>query len=214
MSDGVIQEQASRLDQLKAQGADGYDPVRFCYLSSLAQRLQARPRVNQNVADRLTGAIDEFETRFTESQTRARKPQAEAQDSTPDPTGPTPLAALLHVLRTPDETTSADEAFAVDSWPEPTTLPGTPGSPADAVAPPRRELKALGELRALQARQTIEQLIEDAIARTPADAGPMNPHRLVTRALKQMRALSPEYARHFAGYVDTLLWLEYVGKKA
>lgn len=208
MNDGVIQEQARRLDQLKAQGADGYDPVRFCYLAALTQRLQARPRVSQNVADRLTGAIDEFETRFTESQTRARKPQAEAQDSTPDPTGPTPLAALLHVLRAPDETASADEIPAGGSWQVPVPVGSL------AVAPPRRELKALGELRALQARQTIEQLIEDAIARTPADAGPMNPHRLVTRALKQMRALSPEYARHFAGYVDTLLWLEYVGKKA
>ena len=41
----------------------------------------------------------------------------------------------------------------------------------------------------------------------------MNAHRLVSRALKEMQTLSPEYLDRFARYTDTLLALERLAKR-
>lgn len=206
MTDAIGYDHARRLERLKADGAERYDPVQFCYLASLTRRLQARSRTGGNTADRLNRALDEFEARFAEARRCAPEPTAA-------PAHTSPLGALLQALQEVDGAADpgAEGLPAHGPWQVP--VAATPAS-APAIAPPRRELKALSELRAQQARQAMDQLIDEAIARTPEDAGPMNPHRLVTRAIRQMRALSPAYAHHFAGYVDTLLWLERMGKKA
>lgn len=47
-----------------------------------------------------------------------------------------------------------------------------------------------------------------AVARGPANAGPLNSERLVLRSLAMMRALSPDYLRHFLTQVDALLVLD------
>ena len=49
---------------------------------------------------------------------------------------------------------------------------------------------------------------EQAIARTPANAGPLNSHALVLRSLAQMRELSTDYLRRFLVHAETLQWLE------
>ncbi len=50
--------------------------------------------------------------------------------------------------------------------------------------------------------------VEDAIARKPANAGPLNSHVLVLQALGMMQTLSPEYLRRFLAHVEALQWLE------
>lgn len=220
MTDAIVHDHAGRLERLKAEGAEHFDPVQFCYLASLTRRLQDRPRISERTADRLSRTLDEFEARFAEARSNTREVLADAPDepgddvdSTVAPVSTSPLAALLLALRETDEAVSP----GADGMPSDVTLQvpvAAISGPPPALDPPRRELKALSELRAMQARQALDQLIDEAIARTPADAGPMNPHRLVTRAIKQMRALSPAYAHHFAGYIDTLLWLERMGRKA
>ena len=40
------------------------------------------------------------------------------------------------------------------------------------------------------------------------NAGPLNSHHLVHRALLLMRELSPEYLNRFMSYVDSLLWID------
>ena len=47
-----------------------------------------------------------------------------------------------------------------------------------------------------------------AVARGPAQAGPLNSHALVLRSLERLRELSPAYLRRFLGHVQTLQWLE------
>lgn len=49
---------------------------------------------------------------------------------------------------------------------------------------------------------------EQALARTPANAGPLNSHALVLRSLAQMRELSTDYLRRFLVQAETLQWLE------
>jgi len=54
---------------------------------------------------------------------------------------------------------------------------------------------------------------EQAIARTPANAGPLNSHALVLRSLAQMRELSTDYLRRFLVQAETLQWLEKAREK-
>ena len=67
--------------------------------------------------------------------------------------------------------------------------------------------------RADQGTHALQARIRQAIESTPKDAGPMNAHRLVSRAIAEMQSLSPEYLERFARYTDTLLALERLAKK-
>lgn len=53
-----------------------------------------------------------------------------------------------------------------------------------------------------------EAQVEQATQQAPANAGPLNPHRLVLRTLGMMRELSPEYLQQFLSQLDALQWLE------
>ena len=46
-----------------------------------------------------------------------------------------------------------------------------------------------------------------ALNQAPKNAGPINSHMLVLRALTLMRDISPDYLNRFTSYVDTLLAL-------
>lgn len=72
------------------------------------------------------------------------------------------------------------------------------------------------ELRSAQRfRQTWERLgaevqVQQAQARAPVNAGPLNPQRLMIDTLARMGELSPHYLRRFLAHAETLLWLEQV----
>jgi hypothetical protein len=61
--------------------------------------------------------------------------------------------------------------------------------------------------RAWDRGRTLDQ-VEQALARKPASAGPINSHALVLRSLEVMRELSPDYLRRFLVHVETLQWLD------
>lgn len=89
-------------------------------------------------------------------------------------------------------------------------LPSTAGlSAATAPAEPA-ELKSLQRDRAAWARLSVEQELQRALAQVPANPGPLNPHLLVLRSLRQLQALSPAYLARFVSQVETLIWLERV----
>ena len=104
-----------------------------------------------------------------------------------------PLAELTAYIR------RAREAAA-----EP-LLPGEVHDPEE-LASVRRFRRAWGSQRALAK-------FDEALARAPANAGPLNSHALVLRSLALMREASPEYLRRFLVYVETLQWLEGVETK-
>jgi hypothetical protein len=76
----------------------------------------------------------------------------------------------------------------------------------DGEAP--MELKALAPIREAQARQQLAARIQHAITHVPGDAGPLNAHRQVARALAALQDISPEYLEHLVTYLDDLMVLE------
>ena len=111
-------------------------------------------------------------------------PAAPAQQPRP----PSPLARLTDSLR------AAQAARLAPA-------PGEPPPDPDELASARRFRAAWDSSRVLAQ-------VERAIARKPAQAGPLNSHMLVVHSLAMMRALSTDYLRHFLVHVETLQWLE------
>ena len=70
------------------------------------------------------------------------------------------------------------------------------------------ELQSLKAAREAMKYFHIDKSIERAIEDFPKNAGPHNPHMLAITSLMNMRDLSPQYLRRFAGYIETVLWLE------
>ena len=70
------------------------------------------------------------------------------------------------------------------------------------------ELHSLKTARESMKYFNIDKSIERAIEDFPENAGPHNPHMLAITSLMNMRDLSPQYLRRFAGYIETVLWLE------
>ena len=63
-------------------------------------------------------------------------------------------------------------------------------------------------------RLSADQRLAQSRASLPENAGPLNSHHLVHRALTLMRQLSPDYLERFVGYVDALQWLEQADEAA
>lgn len=70
------------------------------------------------------------------------------------------------------------------------------------------ELASGRQLRRSQEKSSARQRVRRAISDCPEGAGPLNPQRLVIRALTTMETLSPDYTNRFMAYVDTLLYLQ------
>ncbi len=87
----------------------------------------------------------------------------------------------------------------------------TPTEPSRPASSATNELKALRLVRDTWAKQSNEQRVTQALDNVPADAGPLNSHKLVTRSLATMRDISPAYLNRFVAYVEALLWLEQAG---
>jgi hypothetical protein len=70
------------------------------------------------------------------------------------------------------------------------------------------ELQALDFFRHTWARLAVHRSMNQSLAKTPKNAGPLNSHRLVLRSLEVMREVSPAYLNRFVTYVDALLVLD------
>jgi hypothetical protein len=86
-----------------------------------------------------------------------------------------------------------------------------PAGIASAVAAGQdgvRDLKAIRQFRDAWARRVVDKAIAQAVEDAPENAGPLNAHGLVIRAIMTMREISPAYLNRFVSSIDTLLWLE------
>lgn len=169
----------ARIEALRVVAAR-VDPVRLKYLEALAARLagQADP-VRALLCDKLAAAVAQCEQRCAAQPIEPRK-KARAVACTP-------LAELNRQIRaaTPRGNAADPHSAAV----------------SDELAGARRFRRAwLGS-------RTQEQ-VQQAARRKPANAGPLNSHALVLESLAMMSRLSPDYLRHFVGYVQALQRLE------
>jgi hypothetical protein len=82
--------------------------------------------------------------------------------------------------------------------------------PGDSDA--RTDLSSVRRFREAWQRITAEDQVTLAVERGPANAGPLNSHRLVLRTLALLSDLSPDYLHCFLSQVETLQWLEQAGQ--
>ena len=122
--------------------------------------------------------------------------------STPASAPASALSALLAHIARHDH--AAGEATP---GPRAAAAAGGPG-----VVPAPRELKAVRDYRSTWSRLSVEQRVNQALARVPVNAGPLNTQRLVHQALKLLRDISPAYMHRLVTQVEALLWLEAVGQ--
>jgi hypothetical protein len=172
------------LEALRSAGASGLDPARFRYLEALSQRIAGQTEAVQKLLrDKMQAALAEYAKRFAGSQAAAleNKPRMLA-------VSPAPLAQLNAYIRS--TATARGESAA----------PGEP-PPADELASARRFRSAWHQTRA-------DEQVRQAVARKPANAGPLNSHVLVLQSLAMLQELSPAYLRRFVVQVEALQWLE------
>ncbi len=127
----------------------------------------------------------------------------------PNPSSPpSPLAGLLaHFAQ---HSMQADESDALS-----TGLTGLTGLTGSRTAlPGHRELRAVRDYRSTWSRLSVEQRVNQALARVPHNAGPLNTQRLVHQALTVLRDASPAYLHRLVMQVEALLWLEQLGQGA
>lgn len=240
MADTALSAIHQQLAALREQGAHRYAPARFRYLEAQSERLAKLARVSPSPLARLRASLTGFQEDFQRegAQLDAQLAEHGLTDSFAALREQGDLKALLRHLRS-RQTSQAPSAFTAlqESYTssqdaqeeEPDSDPviallrqqeqrvlashgvETPNAPVTDGRP--RELKALRQVRAKQHSQRKRQRIEQAIHQTPSDAGPLNSHRLVSRALETLRDLSPAYLDHLVTQVDTLMWLEKLAKQ-
>ncbi|MBS1157762.1 MAG: hypothetical protein H6R15_181 [Proteobacteria bacterium] len=207
------------IDALRQRGEDRFDPVRFRYIEALARRAADRSAAVQHlIADKLTKALDDY---------RERQQQARelAGNALLDNAGEFPAAAddlqlcyaagdfrgvqrRIAGLAAKGRNSALAELLAEIGQDTPAAPAGIPALGASQVIQAPGELKALSYFRSTWSQLNVEQQLAQALAQAPANAGPLNSHRLALQALTQMRDISPDYLKHFMSYIDTLFWLD------
>lgn len=175
-----------RLQALQEDGAPGQDPVGWHYLQTLASRSTAQSGSAQALLqNRLHQALDDFEVRLQDAPARPAATKAT----------PSPLAQLLQEMR-----------------PAPEAALAAPGPGVAASLRPssglRTENPRVQQFRRQLRKISVQKQVRQAIAQAPQNAGPINSHMLVLRALGLMQDISPDYLNRFMTYIDTLLCLD------
>lgn len=204
----------AELAALQHAGAATRDPIGFEHLRLMVQRLAGQPEaVQQVMAERVEAGLVRAQMRL-QAQAQA---QIQAQDQAqkkppPSKPQPGPLAALpSHAAWRHGDMATLSAATA--AW-RPGTGTGTGTTArAPATSVPRRELHSVDRFRESWAQVAAEAQVKQALGRAPDNAGPLNSHVLVLRALEALQALSPEHLRAMLTQFDALLWLEQATQK-
>ncbi len=187
----------------RAQGAQHVAPLRFAFLEAMLRRTEGRTGATRRVLDGKLAAL--IATYGALVDAAPATPPAKARSREPSPTPVhSALADLAHRLARPGA--APDTGAVVDGGVAP------PGGKVSDAAPPRAQAAAtepatLAYFRKTWSRLSADSRLSPSQARVPENAGPLNSHHLVHRALNEMRSLSPDYLLHFLAHVDTLMWL-------
>jgi hypothetical protein len=156
------------------------DAVGWHYIETLAQRSQAQSGPAQALLqDKLLHTLQDLEQRLASA---PAKPDRASMD------GPSALAQLLQEMAPP--ALPAQEALAASRL------------------EPQRESPRVRQFRKQLRQISVQKRVSKAIAQAPHNAGPINSHMLVLRALGLMRDISPDYLNRFMTHADTLLCLQ------
>jgi hypothetical protein len=195
-----MRDALSQLAQWRAQGADRHDPVRFAFLDALATRTQAQRGAARALLDaRLEALIADYRIAVAEAKPTTRKATQAVSIASP-------LSELLDALRAGPHasqpttlTASRTRSQKKDGVAQP-----EPSAASNAVFP---QMPALDEFQRLWEEVRAARQLRQSLEPAPEDAGPLNSHMLVHRALALMHDTAPGYLQHFLGYVDALSWM-------
>ncbi len=176
----------------RARGAGRFDPVRLHFIETLAKRTAVQSGEARRLLDeRLRQLLSAYGEDFGKA-----VPEAVAAAAQPLPRGA--LAELVeHIAR---QSPLPEAPASSGAAPTRATMANSAAAPA--------ELKTMRYFRGTWSRLSADRRLTQSLAKMPENAGPLNSHHLVHRALILMRDLSPEYLNRFMTYVDTLLWVE------
>ena len=173
-------EVADALAALREEGADRLDPLGFHFIETLARRVVASDgALHQSLMTKLAQAVD---------RTRKRLAEASGAETPVADTRANPLAELVSYIAQQGPDSGSDV---------PELAKGTP-----------TELKSLQHFRENWTQLSVDQQVNQSLAKGPANAGPLNSHLLMLRSIELMRYVAPGYLKHFMAYADALLWLE------
>jgi len=220
MTEPEPSDSAALIDALRASGAERFDPAGFRFIEALGRRMAAQQgHARQRLEQRLATAVAEYRQRLDRAGRDAddalahgasRFPEAaEALRQHREARDLQAMQCLLAKLEARSGSRALTELLAQLAPQTPPAAADTP-VPAARVERPPVELKSVRMFRRTWSRLRVDQQLADALAQAPEDAGPLNSHSLVLRALRLMRDISPDYLEQFAGYVEALLWLEQV----
>lgn len=190
-SEASATDAGATLDAWREHGDHRLDPVRFRFIEALARRAATHHGEARRILDdKLQQLLAAYGEDVEKTRGATIPPSTAKQQDRPDPG---PLAALLdhiarHAAPQGEEPSASDAARSLSSAP--------------------RELKSLGYFRSTWSRLSADRRLTQSLAAVPENAGPLNSHQLVHRALTLMRELSPEYLHRFMSHVDALLWLD------
>ena len=176
------------LQRLQDAGAAQFDAVNWHYIQTLSARslMQTGP-AQALLLSKLQHSLLALEARMAQS-----APQRTKGSRSPAPT-PSPLAVLLQDMA-------------------PSKLPAA--TPIDShTLSTHRESPRVRQFRQQLRQISVQKRVSSAIAQAPQNAGPINSHMLVLRALGLMRDISPDYLNRFMTHVDTLLCLQHAEHK-
>ena len=209
------------LASLRNHGAPQFDPVRFHYLETLAQRLRdASDAVRPILQDKLQAAVADYNAGFMQAQKAASTEVERLSALHPgqarelrrlftagDYPGVYRLGAQLAASR-PQTPLAALNQYIQGAVQDGTNVDLRSG--AEAVS----EMKSVQRFREVWSKIAADQQVDQALVRGPENAGPLNSHMLVLRSLALMRSLSPDYLRRFLSHADSLLWLDQAQQKS
>ncbi|TGD73367.1 DUF2894 domain-containing protein [Mangrovimicrobium sediminis] len=224
------------LQALRTVGAGRFDAARFAYLEALVARAQA---AQGELASWFEQRAREALGRYTEQAEQAREDWAsrarELFDAVPalapainaaladwdgralarlehscrQQPAPGPLLALVTQIEALHADSPLDEGGS--------SLEGDLRQQERAVlaefgaglASP--ELRSARSYRQRMQRSGAQRLLAQSVAEAPQESGPLNPQKLVTRALASMQELSPQCSARYVTWLNTLLYLEQLG---
>ena len=176
-----------RLLALREAGAAHLDPVGWHYTEVLANRTLAQTGATRELLQhKLDKALQDVQGRLEAAQATL----SDAEEPPSVQTGSnSPLARLLQEMA-------------------PAPMPLTRSAATTKPAAWPAENPRVRQFRKQLSRISVQKQVRQAIAQAPQNAGPINSHMLVLRALGLMRDISPDYLGRFMTHVDTLLCLE------
>lgn len=207
---------AATIEALRAGGGAGFDPAGFRFLEAMARRAGAGAG-GEPAAQRLAAAVAAFGKRFTQARADADAALAEALARFPaaaDALRQQHDAGDFGGLRRLVAGLAAREGNApltglLDHIRRHAAAPSNAAAEAAGVSvAARTELKSMHYFRSTWSRLSVDRQMSIAFAQAPENAGPLNSHFLVLRALGQMRDTAPAYLEQFLSYADALLWLD------